>query len=143
MKTQINSLIKDILDRIQVPSNIGLKLELNPKLPPISADPIKLQQAFENIIINAIQAMPEGGTLTITSLVTSQKIKIYFKDTGIGIPKDNLSRIFEPLFTTKPSGIGLGLAIVKEIIDGHNGTIEIESSVGKGTTFIINLPVKS
>jgi signal transduction histidine kinase len=93
--------------------------------------------------------MPEGGRLNIKTGVKGDFAEITLKDTGEGIPKENLKKIFDPLFTTKAKGIGLGLAIVRSIIDGHEGTIEVESpstdlrtgEVGKGTSFIVKLPV--
>ncbi|MCK4965114.1 MAG: hypothetical protein KAS54_08520, partial [Dehalococcoidia bacterium] len=110
-------------------------------LPIILADPDQLGQVFINIILNAIQAMPEGGQLVIKSEVPGPKwVDISFTDTGVGIPKENMRKLFEPLFTTKAKGIGLGLAITKNVLEEHGGTIKVQSEVGKGSTFTVRLP---
>jgi PAS domain S-box-containing protein len=132
--------------------NIKLEKKLNPNLPPVLADFDKIQQVLINIILNAIQAMPEGGTLTITSslagvveLDKAQKnaVRIDIEDTGIGIPKENLSKLFTPFFTTKErgKGVGLGLSVVHGIIGKHKGRIEVESEPDIGTKFTIYLGV--
>ena len=95
-----------------------------------------------NTILNAVQAMPEGGKLTITAGRRDNFLEVKVTDTGVGIPEETLGKIFDPLFTTKAKGIGLGLAVCKSVIDRHQGHIEVESEVGKGTTFTIKLPLK-
>lgn len=110
----------------------------------VSADKFALERVFKNIVINAIQAMPNGGSLTITSRVLSLESGVWsleFKDTGTGIPPETLKTIFEDYKTTKKKGLGLGLAISKKIINQHNGTIVVESTPQKGTTFTIKLPI--
>ncbi len=117
---------------------------LSPTLPEVMADPDQLQQVGTNLMLNAIQAMPEGGTLTVdTSADSGGQIKIEVKDTGCGIPQENLQRLFTPFFTTKKEvkGVGLGLAVSYGIIQRHQGKIEVDSEVGKGTTFRVYLPV--
>ena len=112
------------------------------------ADFDQLQQVFTNLTLNGIQAMPNGGELTLhTSVVDSAKgtdwIKVDVKDTGCGIPKEHLSKLFTPFFTTKGKGkgVGLGLAVVYGIIQRHKGRVEVQSEVGRGTTFTIYLKV--
>jgi len=107
----------------------------------------QLQQVFINIILNAQQAMPEGGVLTITMLKIKDKAgklraSIAFKDTGCGIAKEHLSRVFEPFFTTKKDwkGTGLGLSVSYGIIHSHKGYISVESELGAGSTFTVTLP---
>lgn len=102
-----------------------------------------LKQAFVNIIFNAVQAMPDGGTLSI-SVVNLQGnfIKVVFEDTGIGIKKVNIDKIFNPFYTTKDEGTGLGLPIVHRIIEGHGGLINVSSEEGKGTVFEVKLPIR-
>ncbi|MBC7961365.1 MAG: sensor histidine kinase [Steroidobacteraceae bacterium] len=121
-----------------------IKLVLQP--PPfavvIRADGEKLRQAFLNIIINALQATPPGGSLVISTTVSQTALcEIRFRDSGPGIDADALAKIFEPFFTTKPSGTGLGLAITKKIIESHGGTLLVESEPGQGTTVVVGLPV--
>ena len=108
----------------------------------IHADREQLRMTFQNIINNAVQAMDSKGTLTVTvSEITGTRTEVSFADTGSGIALEDLNRIFEPLFSSRARGIGLGLSIAKMIIDKHNGTIEAKSELGKGTIFIIRLPL--
>jgi len=107
----------------------------------------KLRQAFLNVAINSLQAMPVGGSLTVSTLVRQDIgpdsiCEIRFSDSGIGIDAESLTKIFEPFYTTKPEGTGLGLGITRKIIEGHGGTLQVESVVGKGTTVVISLPVQ-
>jgi len=123
------------------------RITLDLVLPPFEAivvgDGEKLRQAFLNIVINAFQATPSGGGVTITLNKADSEIEIRFRDSGSGITSENLRRIFEPFFTTKQDGTGLGLAITKKIIEGHGGTLHVESEVDKGTTVIVALPLQS
>ncbi len=138
----INEVIEESLCRVTVPENVEVVRHLDETLPIILADPGQLGQVFINIILNAIQAMPEGGQLVIKSEVPGPKwVDVSFTDTGVGIPKENMRKLFEPLFTTKAKGIGLGLAITKTMVEEHGGTIELQSIEGKGSTFTISLPV--
>ncbi|MBL7170473.1 MAG: GAF domain-containing protein [Candidatus Omnitrophica bacterium] len=123
---------------------IKMVMNLNPDLPQITGNSDQLQQVFLNMIINARDAMGKGGTLTITtSKIEDKWVEVKFTDTGCGIPLDLLEEIFKPLYTTKGEGkgTGLGLSISQEIIERHKGTIDVESTVGKGTAFIIRLPL--
>ncbi|WP_432402465.1 ATP-binding protein [Wukongibacter sp. M2B1] len=108
----------------------------------ILLDVDKLKQAFINIIFNAVQAMPEGGSLDINLSIHNDITKISFKDTGKGISKDVIEKIFEPFYTTKDTGTGLGLAITHRIIEEHNGCIEVDSKLGEGTRINIYLPIE-
>jgi PAS domain S-box-containing protein len=132
--------------------NIGLEKNFDPHLPQVLADFDKIQQVLINIILNAIQAMPEGGNLTIATSVAKDirvrdtkkdTVRIDIKDTGIGIPKENLKKLFTPFFTTKEKGkgVGLGLSVVHGIIGKHKGKIEVQSEQDVGTTFSIYLEV--
>jgi PAS domain S-box-containing protein len=141
-KIDINSVIQETLSRVHVPQNINVVNQLENTLPIILADPDQLNQVFTNIILNAIQSMPEGGDLLVRSEVESPEwMTVSFTDSGIGIPKDSLPKIFEPLFTTKAKGIGLGLAVTKTLIEGQGGTIQAQSEVGKGSTFAVKMPI--
>jgi two-component system NtrC family sensor kinase len=117
--------------------------ELDPALPSILADSNQLQQVCTNIIMNAIQAMPEGGKLVIRTSFDNNQVRIEVQDTGHGIPPENISKLFTPFFSTKPEvkGVGLGLAVSYGIIQRHKGSIEVQSKIGKGATFIISLPL--
>jgi PAS domain S-box-containing protein len=105
----------------------------------ISVDEVLMRQAFSNLIQNAVEAMPEGGTITLATTV-NREVKIIIHDTGLGIPAAELKKIFLPFFTTKDRGVGLGLALVHKIILSHGGRIEAESTEGQGTAFAVTLP---
>jgi signal transduction histidine kinase len=138
----IKSLIEETVDQIPRADTIKIKTSIDTDLPTILLDPGKMKQAFQNIIVNAIQAMLDGGILTITASKKGDMIEIAFKDTGVGISRENRPRLFEPLFSTKVKGIGLGLVIVKEIVEYHEGKVTVESEVGVGSTFTIELPIR-
>lgn len=210
-KVNVNHLLRDVLSGTEVPEGVEVGYELGERLPPIQADPAQLGQVFGNLIRNAIQAMPEGGRLSVgsdqssvdsdqssvdgdrlsvdsgqlsvasgqssvdggqgvvdgdrllvdrrqktggrgqgsaesliadnRSLITDNWILITVRDTGVGIPPEDLDKLFEPLFTTKATGIGLGLALVKTLVEGHGGNIGVESEMGKGSTFTVRLPM--
>jgi PAS domain S-box-containing protein len=125
---------------------VTLRKEFQPNLPRVYGNPNLLLQVFTNLILNACKAMPQGGTLTVaTRAIEAEQVEIQFSDTGCGIPPENTQRIFDPFFTTMPvgEGIGLGLSISYSIIQQHQGTIEVKSQVGKGSTFTVRLPVNS
>lgn len=130
--------------------NIQPHLDLQTDLPKTMMDPQKIQQAILNVVLNAVEAMPSGGKLTISTREKvgtgpSKKerpyISLVISDTGMGIPEELRAQIFNPFYTTKPSGTGLGLSITQRIIEQHSGRIDIKSEVGKGTSFAIDLPV--
>jgi signal transduction histidine kinase len=103
-------------------------------------DTDQMTQVFLNILINAIEATPSGGSVSVGYELNDEgKLHITVEDTGEGIPRENLDKLFDPFFSTKKKGTGLGLAIVKSIIGGHDGEIEVESEPGKGTRFIVTL----
>ena len=140
--TQIDKVIEDALSRTTIPEGIELIKKLDTELPQIEIDTDQIHQILVNMIINAVQAMPEGGKLTIGAREGGKFLELEIADTGCGIPQEAVDKIFDPLFTTRAKGIGLGLAVCKAIIDRHGGNIEVKSRVGKGTTFIIKLPLK-
>jgi len=124
--------------------NIKLEQKLDPQISPIFIDQNLLYRVFLNLFVNAVQATPDGGTLSIESSLVgkgrTKNVVVKVTDTGIGIAEDKMGMIFTPFYTNKNRGTGLGLAIVKNIIEEHDGTIEVESKEGEGTTFIITLP---
>jgi signal transduction histidine kinase len=136
-------LIEDILPVVQaeaLPRHVEVRVELARDLPAVSADSSLLQQAFLNLALNACQAMPEGGRLRIAANRTPQGlVEILFQDTGVGIPPDQLARIFDLYFTTREHGSGIGLSLVYRTIQLHDGEIEVSSTPGRGTTFRILL----
>jgi signal transduction histidine kinase len=139
-KVDLVSLIRYSIDNTEIPSNIKVKTEFD-QVPQIEADSEDLKRIFVNVIHNAVQAMPKGGTLTVSVKKTNGHVELKFSDTGVGISKENMKKLFTPLFTTKAKGIGLGLCICKNIVEAYNGKIEVETEVGKGTTLILKLPI--
>lgn len=136
----IKEIIRAALDRREIPHGVEVKNQVHEPLV-IMADPDQLEQVFGNIILNAFQAMPNGGELLIETAHTPPGwLAISFTDTGTGIPRENFQKIFTPLFTGKAKGIGLGLAISRTFVEGHGGSIEVQSEVGKGSTFSVKLP---
>jgi two-component system, NtrC family, nitrogen regulation sensor histidine kinase NtrY len=107
---------------------------------PVAADPDLLHRAVSNLISNAIEAMPHGGTLTLRTSEAGTSARIEVADTGPGLAAEDSARLFTPYYTSKPHGTGLGLAIVQSIVSDHSGRISVTSDTGRGTTFIIELP---
>ncbi len=144
--TDINELLRQIVDfaanHVDL-HHVSIVREFAPDLPAIEVDGDQLRQVAINLMLNAGAAMPEGGRLVVrTALADDGYLDIAFIDNGAGIPEEDLERIFEPFFTTKPKGTGLGLAITRQIIEQHQGRIVMDSTVGKGTTVTVRLPVQ-
>jgi len=133
---QVTDLYRDELEQ----ANISLSIQEKGPLPEIRVDSEHLVRAFSNLVKNAKQAMPEGGTLTITAETDDEGLCLHFTDTGIGIDHLTLDNIFNPFFTTKDKGTGLGLAITHKIVQEHGGTILVSSTPGAGSTFTLTLP---
>jgi two-component system, NtrC family, nitrogen regulation sensor histidine kinase NtrY len=119
---------------------ITTELFLTEPLPEIDADADLLHKAFQNLVLNALDAMPAGGTLTLRTFERERNIRIEVKDTGKGLTPEECSRLFTPYYTTKQQGTGLGLAIVQSVVSDHHGTISVTSYEGRGTSFKIELP---
>jgi len=137
----INQVIQEVIQANTPPRNVEVSTSLADSLSPAIADAGQMGRVLSNLVTNAIQAMPHGGRLTLSTIGRGRFVEVRITDTGMGIPDEKLDKIFEPLFTTKAKGIGLGLAIVKTLVDRQNGTIEVESQVGKGTTVTVKLPI--
>ncbi len=155
----VKELVSQSLMQSVMPGNIFLCIDIPETLPAINVDPFQMKQVFQNIITNALQAMPEGGHLHISARLvnndasvgatgrsplqgTADFIEISVGDTGVGITPDNMNRLFQPLFTTKARGIGLGLAISRNLAEANGGAIEVSSRLGEGTTFRVTLPAE-
>ena len=125
--------------------NVAISVEKKSDLPKVHVDRIHVQQTMVNLLMNAAQAMPEGGRIQIRTGMNDQYVFIAITDTGIGIKDEDLDRIFEPFFTTKEKeqGTGLGLSLCKRLIEANAGKIEVESKVGEGTTFTIMIPINA
>ena len=141
-ETVPNAIVAESVSLVQIPENIeiGNAVQNTPK---IKIDVDKMKRVFANFIKNAIEAMPQGGKLAISSQTLDGEVKFKFVDTGAGMTKEVLDKIWTPFFTTKAKGMGLGLAICRRIIDAHVGKVSVESIVGEGTTFTVNLPIET
>jgi PAS domain S-box-containing protein len=140
----VNHVIEELIDFVKPEldqAGVTIETELSPTLPLLRLDARYIKQALLNLIKNAIAAMPGGGTLRVTTLRTGNEVHVRVSDTGTGIPKEIMDKIFEPYFTTKPFGTGLGLTIVFKIAKEHYGDIAVSSRMGEGTMFTIALPV--
>ena len=138
----LDAIIHEALELNLAGSNVKGKLQISENIPPLFADPGQLSQVFSNLIINARQAMPNGGNLYIDAALSDKSfIQIRVRDEGEGIAPEYIDKIFDPYFTTKKTGNGLGLAGAYSIITRHDGQLGVESNPGKGTTFIITLPI--
>jgi len=136
-----NSITKGALSLVKVSENVQVS-DLTQDEPKIKVDVEKIKRVFVNIIQNAIDAMPEGGELTITHSELAGNLEIAFTDTGVGMSKEIMEKLWTPLFSTKAKGMGLGLAICKRIVEAHGGNISVESAVGKGSTFTVTIPIE-
>lgn len=139
-RTDLHALIEESLSYVTVPDEIKVKSSFNGRSPRVRIDAEQIGRVVTNVIANACQSMSARGELEITTDSDDSGVRVSVKDSGCGIPPENIGSIFEPLFTTKPKGIGLGLAISKRLVEQNGGKIEVESQVGKGTTFTISLP---
>jgi two-component system NtrC family sensor kinase len=145
--TDINAILKEVLalagKKLQH-SKVSARTKLAADLPPVKAVASQIQQVFLNLLLNAIEAMPDGGQLTITTRLSPDRREVLaaFADTGYGIPEKEISKVFEPFYTTKLKGTGLGLAISYGIVERHDGRIEVSSKMGEGSTFTVRLPVE-
>ncbi|MEE9260712.1 MAG: ATP-binding protein, partial [Candidatus Scalindua sediminis] len=144
----INTLIKNtipLMEYVLKVNKIRINLNLDDKIPPVSVDENQMQQVFFNLLRNSIDAMPNGGEIKISSIFkqNTNTLELSFDDTGDGIPEADMNSIFEPFFTTKApgKGTGLGLNICIDIMKNHGGDIFVKSNEGKGTSFIVFLPV--
>jgi len=140
----INELLESVLALTAQParkSGISVEKRLDRNIGKWNLDADLLKQAFLNLVLNSIQAMPEGGTLTVVSARRDDRIEVKINDTGMGITANDRKKLFSPFFTTKKDGTGLGLAITYRIIQNHCGTIDVASEPGKGATFTITIPV--
>jgi PAS domain S-box-containing protein len=141
-KSNPKLLLKKTLPAIQVPKKIKV-INNTQDTPEVMVDSEKIVRVLINIVKNALEAMPRGGTLTITSKEVENKLEISFADTGEGMTEETLNRLWVPLFTTKAKGMGFGLSICKRLVEAHGGSISAKSTIGKGTTLTLRVPIVS
>ncbi len=140
-KSNPKSIIREALSLVEIPKNVQV-IDLTKNKPRIKVDVGKIKRAFVNIIKNTIEAMPKGGTLTIKTKKLDGNLEFVFSDTGVGMSKKTMEKLWTPLFTTKAKGMGFGLSICKRVIEAHGGSISVESARGKGTTFTVTIPIE-
>ncbi len=139
IKLQLKSVVESSLASVLIPKNVTVTMKLEDA--EIYGDSTRLMRVFQNLTSNAVDAMPDGGSLTLTSEVGQKEVTLNIADTGAGIGEENLALLFTPFFTTKSKGLGLGLAICKRLVEAHGGRIDVKSKVGEGTTISVTLPL--
>jgi len=137
----LNAIVDQALARSQIPANIRVTRKRAPDLPPLVCDADRLERAFLDVIANAVQAMPRGGRLIVKTRLSAGSVQAVFSDTGEGIAPENLTKVFDPMFTTKLRGIGLGLTVVRRTVKQHGGQVELKSKLEHGTSVIMTLPL--
>jgi len=142
VETSLPQLVNEVLSTIAVPEHVKVSKVVGEGFPKLMVDADLMNRALTNLVRNALEAMPNGGQLTIEACETSEGALISVRDTGVGISQENIDKCFQPLFTTKAKGIGFGLAICKRIVEAHDGRITVESELGKGSTFTLGIPLK-
>ena len=142
--TSLNAVLRDLFDLVEPQAkknNVAIEIAFAHELPLVSGDAAQLKQAFLNLVLNALHAMPTGGTLTLaTQALPERNVRVTIGDTGEGIPKESLAKIFDLFFTTKTDGSGLGLPTVQRIVSSHGGRIDVTSEPGRGTAFHLTFP---
>ncbi|MGB9854002.1 MAG: PAS domain-containing sensor histidine kinase [Candidatus Bathyarchaeales archaeon] len=140
-KADINAIVEEALSQVQPPENVKIVKEFG-RIPEINVDKDRLKRVFINLAMNGIQAMEKnGGTLEVSTKKAKDCVLICFKDTGMGMPKEHVKKLFNSIFTTKAKGMGLGLMICKRLVESHGGSIHVKSEVGKGSVFTVKLPI--
>jgi PAS domain S-box-containing protein len=140
--TDLNRLINDVVSEMGVPDLINLEILVGEGLESINIDPLKIRRVLENLIKNALEATYMGGSILIEAEKKDDIMEIKISDTGVGIPEDFKQNLFKPFHSSKPTGLGIGLVYCKNIVEQHGGTINAKSTVGKGSTFTVRIPVK-
>jgi PAS domain S-box-containing protein len=139
-RTDLNKIIRESVEELPKPANINVQVELDPEMEAWIDGP-QIRRVLDNLLLNAVEAMPDGGVITITKQRDNNKFIVQISDTGVGIPEEVLPNLFERKFyTTKPHGLGLGLSYCKRTIESHGGSIMVDSVLGKGTVFTLELP---
>jgi signal transduction histidine kinase len=134
----LGAIVRTALDGLPLPASVTLRRELDESVPPALVDAQQVGQILLNFLLNAVQAMPDGGNVTVSVGQDDTTVFAAVEDTGVGIPPENLAKIFQPLFTTKAKGIGLGLALARDLAEANNGQITVESTVGRGSRFAVH-----
>jgi signal transduction histidine kinase/CheY-like chemotaxis protein len=134
----LGTIVRAALERLPLPESVTVQLELSESMPAVLVDAQQVEQILLNFLQNAVQAMPDGGRVTVSTGEDRETAFAAVEDTGVGVPPENLAKIFQPLFTTKAKGIGLGLALVRDLAGANGGRITLESTVGQGSRFAVH-----
>ena len=137
----LEQMVIDVIGTLKIPDDVEVSVRLDEGLRSVRADGNLFKRVFTNMLTNGIQALPEGGSLTVTGTASDDEATIVVSDTGVGVSEENMNKLFQPLFTTKAKGTGLGLAVCKRIVEAHRGEITVESEEGVGTSFTIKIPM--
>jgi len=140
--TDLAELLERALAESSIPDKIDVKTKINEGLERVSLDPTQIRRVLDNLIRNAVEAIPKGGGLEITARGEGENVLVEISDTGVGIPEDEMENLFKPLYTTKPGGMGMGLAYCKRAVEAHGGEISVESTEGEGSKFTVRLPAE-
>ena len=143
-ETDVGGLIREVIELVRAKAETdGIRIQFHEeKFPKLFVDPGLIKTCLVNIILNAFQAMPAGGDLTLSTRPANERAHIIIEDTGIGVSRENLQKLFDPFFSTKSTGLGLGLAMTKRVVEEHGGKIDFQSTEGQGSTMTISLPLK-
>ena len=144
-KVELNNLIQEVMTLVKakaVKDRVDISTHFE-ELPMLTVDPELVKTCIFNVILNAFQAMPQGGKLIVSTHASNSKISVIVEDTGLGVSLENVSRVFDPFFSTKSAGLGLGLAMTKRVIEEHGGRVDFQSEEGKGSIITITLPIKN
>ncbi len=141
MEADLGAIVKESVEGLPLGDSISLELSVGGGLDRVDVDPDKMKRVLDNLISNALEAMPDGGRLTVKAKRTDGEAHITVIDTGLGIPDTEITKLFTPFHSTKSNGMGLGLAFSKRIVESHGGNINVESKEGEGTTFRVSIPI--
>ena len=142
VETDLGQAVAETLQTIKAPENITITVRSMEDLPNVMVDPELMKRVFSNLVMNAIQAMPNGGSLSIEITHSNRDVYVAIQDTGVGISEENQAKLFHPLFTTKAKGQGLGLPVCKRLVEAHGGTISVQSKLGVGSKFTVTIPMQ-
>jgi signal transduction histidine kinase len=141
-EVNLGAIIRKAVEEASIPDSVETELHVDDGLDSVSMDPLKIRRVLDNLIRNAVQAMPDGGTLEVSAVCDGDVVFLRVRDTGTGIPEDLMPDLFKAFVTTKPQGMGLGLAYCKRAVEAHGGTIVVESKIAVGTTFTVRLSME-
>ena len=141
-EVNLGALIRRAVDEASIPDSVEAEVHVDDGLGSVSMDPLKIRRVLDNLLRNAVEAMPDGGSLGVSAVCDGDVVFLRVRDTGTGISEELMPDLFKAFVTTKPQGMGLGLAYSKRAIEAHGGTISVESKASEGTTFTVRLPVE-